>query len=271
MKIISIFMAFLFTYTALSSQTFAAENVVNDKKDGFSAYNLPQGDVKQKVVGQIFDRIYVPADAPVTGEQYSPIENTYKPAQPTPPPAAPVAPTQPVVAPTQPQTLTYPTNPVVPEPAATAPVQAPEAQPTPTPVQPTAPVQTMEEQAPPKPLANVPTMTPTRPNQAYEPPKLIPNAPPADVTPPVAPPAVPQQETPVKEDVMEKSDAPAQIFTPAEDLLAAPSNPTITDMPIMMSDDGKPNVDITTIKTPAPADDQKSFGVKKKENNYNLN
>ncbi len=78
---------------------------VNDKKGDFSAYNLPEGAVKQQTMGKIIDRIYVPPGAPVSGGIYTSVDQA--PAQPQPAPQAAPAP-QPAAVP-----------------AATSPVQAP--------------------------------------------------------------------------------------------------------------------------------------------------
>lgn len=160
---------------------------VEDRDGKFSAYNLPQDEVKQKNVGQIIDKIYVPADAPVTGEQYVPVAPS-KTVAPTPPVVQkPVA--APVAAPAP--TVTAPVEkPVTEAPKQALPAVAPA--PTPTITAPTAPVEkTIEPSAEAKPLANVPTMTPSKPNQL--PPGLAPVAP----TPAVAPIAPKAPEAPV--------------------------------------------------------------------------
>lgn len=48
---------------------------VDDTKGNFNAYDLPQDTVKQKTVGQIIDRVYVPSSAPVSGGNYVPVDN----------------------------------------------------------------------------------------------------------------------------------------------------------------------------------------------------
>lgn len=46
---------------------------VDDTKGGFSAYNLPQNEVKKETVGTITTKVYVPPSAPVSGGNYVPV------------------------------------------------------------------------------------------------------------------------------------------------------------------------------------------------------
>ncbi len=132
---------------------------VNDKKGDFSAYNLPQGEVKQKTVGTIVDKIYVPADAPVKGGLYVPVTEAGAAAA----PAAPVAPTAPMPSAAAP----------VPAPApAAAPVATPAAPVVPPSPAPVAPQSRVMPAPAPVPMANRPSMTPSKPNQM--PPGLAP-------------------------------------------------------------------------------------------------
>lgn len=64
---------------------------VNDRKDGFSAYNLPQGEVRQDNVGQIVDRVYVPPSAPVQGGNYVPMNAQQQQVAPRAPASVPAA------------------------------------------------------------------------------------------------------------------------------------------------------------------------------------
>ncbi len=112
---------------------------VNDKKGDFSAYNLPQGEVKQNTVGQIVDRVYVPPSAPVSGGNYIPVGSVPEapinpPVTQTPPPAA--IPATPQAAPNAaPQTyVPAPTQPTVPAPGLAPVPRSPTAQVAPAPV-----------------------------------------------------------------------------------------------------------------------------------------
>ncbi len=152
--------------TAVPSKVPAqAYQGVDDTKGGFSAYNLPNAEVKQNTVGTITTKVYVPPSAPVTGGNYVPVDGTT--------PAAPVAPAVPATS----------------APIAAAPAPAPVA---PAPAQKSAPA-AIPPAAVPTPASNatpaVPAMTPSRPNQL---PPVAPPAPaPATATPTYVPPPAP--------------------------------------------------------------------------------
>jgi hypothetical protein len=142
---------------------------INDRH-GFTAYDLPQNEVKENTVGTINSTVYVPPSAPVSGGNYVPVTG----AAPSVPPAAvptntsyatptDVVPAAPVPTP--------PPVPVYPAPEAYA---APAAPATPELVPPVAPTYNA-----------VPAMTPSLPNQP------IPTAPEAAAAPAV--PATPYQ------------------------------------------------------------------------------
>ncbi len=137
---------------------------VNDRKGAFSAYDLPQNDVRQDSMGEIKKTIYVPPSAPVSGGNYvsvtKPQQTAPAPAG-TPAPAAPVVPA-PIAAPTPAPVPRAPdmvqSKPRTPS-LIVAPTQAPPVL-APVPNVPAAAVQ-MPVATP----ANVPVMKPSRPNQ----------------------------------------------------------------------------------------------------------
>ncbi len=215
---------------------------VDDRNGKFSAYNLPQGEVKQKEVGTIVDRIYVPADAPVSGGKYVPVTQMPKaPAVPAPAPA-------PVAAPAVPAT-----------PVAPAPVMQPAA-PTPA-AQPTAPA----------PLSNVPTMTPTRENNMVSGQVGVPSAPQPIYPAPSAPVAAPTPIYPAPEaQAAPQPTAPDAVpseFTRAmntpEGGAVYPVDAKLTPEPVAPSVALEPQMPSTA----------KSFTVKteKKNDSWNLN
>jgi len=135
---------------------------VDDTKGGFTAYNLPNTEVKQNTVGTLTTKVYVPPSAPVSGGNYVPVGAA----------PAPVAAPAPAPAPM--------TAPAVP--AASAPVAAPAPSPVLAPVPapgavPPAAVPTTSSYATP------PVMTPSKPNQL--PPPAVPATP--TYVPPPAP------------------------------------------------------------------------------------
>lgn len=149
---------------AVPSKVPAAEyKGVDDTKGGFSAYNLPNTEVKQNTVGTLTTKVYVPPSAPVTGGNYVPVDSTT--------PVAPAVPATPV------------------------PVAAPVAEPVPTSV----PAQAVVPPAAvPAPASNattaVPAMTPSRPNQL--PPPVAPPQPAPVPAPAPAPTYVPAETKP---------------------------------------------------------------------------
>lgn len=167
---------------------------IDDRKGGFTAYDLPQTEVKENTVGTLHTTVYVPPSAPVSGGNYVPVG--------TPPAAAP-APAAAIPPAAVPTNTTYATPPVV-----TTPPVAPVPTPPPAPVMapPVAPTMV----PPVAPLANVPAMTPSLPNQ------VVPTPPPA----PVQAPAVPATPT-----------APYQYVAP-ETVVTAPPVPAPTPVPV---------------------------------------
>lgn len=83
-----------------------------DDRHGFTAYDLPQADIKQNTVGTINSTVYVPPSAPVSGDGYVPVAPVASP----PPPPAPMAATPQAIAPAAAPTI-------MPPPAASAPPQ----------------------------------------------------------------------------------------------------------------------------------------------------
>lgn len=99
------------------SQVKGDYSKVDDTKGGFTAYQLPQNEVKEKTVGTITTKIYVPPSAPVSGGNYIPVTPTAAsaPAASNIPPAA-VPTTQTYAAP--PQAVAAPSVPATPNAAA---------------------------------------------------------------------------------------------------------------------------------------------------------
>lgn len=115
-------------------------STVNDRH-GFTAYDLPQTDIRENTVGTLHSTVYVPPSAPVTGTNYVPVA-----------PGGMQAPMAPVTAPvaTPPTDMSYATPP----------------QAMPAPYMPPAASATQSELVPPVPPSNVvPPMTPSMPNQ----------------------------------------------------------------------------------------------------------
>lgn len=146
---------------------------INDRR-GFTAYDLPQNEVKENTVGTLNSTVYVPPAAPVSGGSYVPVTGSAPVAPAVPPAAVPtnnsyatpmdVVPAAPVPTP--------PPAPVYPAPTAAAPAVPA----TPELVPPVAPTS----------YNAVPPMTPSLPNQQ------IPTAPEAAVAAPAVP-ATPYQ------------------------------------------------------------------------------
>lgn len=138
-----------------------------DDRHGFTAYDLPQAEVKEKTVGTLHTTVYVPPSAPVSGGNYVPVDQ----AAPMAPGAVP-ANVPPAAIPTD---TTYATPPV------TTPAAPPVATPPPVmPVQEPAVTPTMAPPAAAAPV-DVPAMTPSLPNQ------LPPGSPDAAMTAPAVP------------------------------------------------------------------------------------
>lgn len=214
---------------------------VNDRDGKFSAYNLPQGEVKQKEVGTIVDRIYVPADAPVSGGKYVPVTQAPKaPAVPAPAPAPVAVPTQmPVAAPAVPAT-----------PVAPAPVMQPAA---------------------PAPLSNVPSMTPTR-ESAVVSGQAAPIAQPQPVYPaPSAPVAEPTPIYPAPE-AQAAPQPPAPDAIPSEFTRAMNTPEGGAVYPVDANLTPEPEAPSKALEPQMPAT-TKSFTVKteKKNSSWNLN
>jgi len=214
---------------------------VNDKTGKFSAYNLPQGAVKQDTMGQLTTTIYVPPSAPVSGANYIPVV----------PPAAVPAPranaTPPVVTQGAP---VYPAQQPVQQQPQPAPVAAPQSGQVyvPAPTQPTVPAPGL----PPAPQAQ----TPRSPGPA---PVAAVGAPGVPQAPPGATPIPPSDLKP----------APTFVPPPGTAVKVAPDDPgapppagTLVSMPT--EDGGVVTVGDTKAKAA-----QKSFGKTMKESEYN--
>lgn len=175
---------------------------VNDRDGHFTAYNLPQNEVRQDTVGQIVDKVYVPPSAPVSGGNYVPVT-----AGATPSAAAPA---------------TQPAAPVTaPAPAANA--APPAAQQPPAAAIPPAAVPTNRSYA--TPPSAVPAMTPSKPNQL--PPGAYPAPAPAPAAAPLPTAPVTQPEAYVP--------APTQPTIPAPGLPPAPAAKSPTTTPAVPS------------------------------------
>lgn len=120
-----------------------------DDRHGFTAYNLPQNEVREGTVGTLHTTVYVPPASPVSGGNYVPVTPGVATTAPT--PATPAPATTPAVPPTIP-----PAAVPVPTTYATPPVAVPAPQPVPS-----APAYV----APVAPRDAVPHMTPSVPNQ----------------------------------------------------------------------------------------------------------
>lgn len=166
-----------------------------DDRHGFTAYDLPQNEVRENTVGTINSTVYVPPSAPVSGGNYVPVNGM----APAPSAAAPATP--PAAMPTD-NSYATPTD-VVPAAPVPTPPPAP-VYPAPEPVAaPAAP-----ELVPPvAPTYNaVPSMTPS-----------VPNTPPPSAPEAAAAPAVPA--------------TPYQYVAP-ESVVTAPQPPAPTPVPV---------------------------------------
>lgn len=150
---------------AVPSQVKGDYSRVNDRKGGFSAYDLPQKDVREGTIGELHTTIYTPPSAPVSGGNYVPVGSQPQPQQ---VPASPASIAMPVPAPA-PQAPAL--APVQPEIRAVTKAQEPSLVITPTAPQAAAPVLApvpavnahIAPAAAPPPPSNVPVMTPSRP------------------------------------------------------------------------------------------------------------
>lgn len=165
---------------------------VNDRDGKFTAYDLPQNEVKQDSVGTITTKVYVPPSAPVSGGNYVPVTGM-----------VPSAPAAPQTAPTQ--------NPaVIPATPYAAPTPPPAA-----PVPPQAVPTTQTHATPPVTTSAVPVMVPSKPNQL--PPEIAP-------VPPSAPVATPQAYVPAP--TQPTVPAPG-LPAPSATTVAAPAVPAV--------------------------------------------
>ena len=218
---------------------------VNDRDGKFTAYDLPQTEVKQDSVGTITTKVYVPPSAPVSGGNYVPVTGMVPSAPATAQPLPPGAPPSPVMSPRVPAA---PSAAVVPPQA----VPTPETHATPTVV-----------------TSDIPSMTPSTPNQL----------PPA-VTPPSAPVTAPQAYIPAPTEPTVPSPglpptpattaaAPAALAVGAPGVPQAPAGstpippsdlkpsptfvpPTGTAIPVAPEDPGAPPPKGTTMLMPLP-------------------
>lgn len=193
------------------SQVKGDYSKVNDR-GGFTAYDLPQNEVKSNTVGTIHTKVYVPPSAPVSGGNYVPVNGAVSGDYVVPvsgsatPSAAPAAPTG-----VPPQAV--PSTPVVEAPAyqvVTPPVAAPAVPATPQLIPPAAPsnIPAMTPSVPnlPPPQAAAPVTAPTQPYQYVAPETIVtapqPPPPPAvPVAPPGSKPIPPSDLKPVESSV----------------------------------------------------------------------
>jgi hypothetical protein len=181
---------------------------VNDRK-GFTAYDLPQANVKENTVGTIVDKVYVPPTAPVTGGNYVPVDST---SPVTPPPQNAAAP------------IPSPVPPPVPAPSVAA---------TPAPTPPPAAAGNIPPVAVPRAgtYATVPEMKPSTPNQ-LPPQAVAPAAAPApeqnaaqyQYVPAQTPPTLPAPGLP-RAPVAPATAATAATATPSVPSVGAPGVP----------------------------------------------
>lgn len=232
---------------AVPSQVQGDYSNVNDRTGNFTAYDLPQGAVKQETVGQIVDKVYVPPSAPVSGGNYVPVTGAAPAAPPVAPAPAPApqatapapapASIPPVAVPTAKSHATPPvvTSPSVPAMTPSAPNQLPPAAPVPPP----APVAA--------PQAYVPAPTvPTVPAPGLPP---APRAPDAAAVPAIGAPGVPQ--APAGSTPIPPSDLkPAPTFVP----------PAGTAVPVAPEDPGAPPPAGTTMIMPLPNGETATVG-----------
>ncbi len=241
---------------AVPSKVPAADySNVNDRDGHFTAYNLPQNEVRQETVGQIVTKVYVPPSAPVSGGNYVPVTGMV--------PSAPATP----------QTAPVPAPHAIPAPVSAAPSAAPAA---PVVVPPVA-IPTAKTHATP-PVAtspSVPTMTPSVPNQLPPPvpPAPAPAATPQAYVPAPTVPTVPAPGLPPAPRAPEAGvpavgapgvpQAPAgSVPIPPSDLKPAPTfvPPAGTAVPVAPEDPGAPPPEGTTMIMPLPNGETATVG-----------
>lgn len=225
---------------------------VNDRDGHFTAYNLPQNEVRQETVGQIVTKVYVPPSAPVTGGNYVPVTGMV--------PSAPATP----------QTAPVPAPQAIPAPVSAAPSAAPA-------VVPPVAVPTAKSHATPPVVtspSSVPVMTPSVPNQLPTAPTPAPApvaAPQAYVPAPTVPtvPAPGLPPTPRAPDMIPAVGAPGvpqapagSIPIPPSDLKPAPTfvPPAGTAVPVAPEDPGAPPPEGTTMIMPLPNGETATVG-----------
>lgn len=235
---------------AVPSKVPAADySNVNDRDGHFTAYNLPQGEVRQETVGQIVTKVYVPPSAPVSGGNYVPVTGMV--------PSAPATP----------QTAPVPAPNAIPAPVSAAPSAAPSAIPP-------AAVPTAKTHATPPVVTSppsVPAMTPSIPNQVPTPPPAPVAAPQAYVPAPTVPtvPAPGLPPTPRAPDMIPAVGATGVPQAPAgstpippSDLKPAPTfvPPAGTAVPVAPEDPGAPPPEGTTMIMPLPNGETATVG-----------
>lgn len=213
---------------------------VNDRNGKFTAYDLPQNEVKQDSVGTITTKVYVPPSAPVSGGNYVPVTGMV--------PSAPAA----------------PQTPPMPNPAFIPPTPAAAPTPPPAPVIPPQAVPSAQTHAtPPVTTSGVPAMVPSRPNQL--PPEAAPQAYVPDPTQPTIPapglPPAPSAPVATTTPAVPAVGAPGVPQAPAgstpippSDLKPAPTfvPPPGTPVPVAPEDPGAPPPEGTTMIMPLP-------------------
>lgn len=166
---------------------------VNDRDGHFTAYDLPQNEVRQDTVGQIVNKVYVPPSAPVSGGNYVPVTGMVPSAPATPPQTPPG--TTPVAIPATPA---YAPGANLAPPPAAPPVAVP-------------PVAVPTNHTYATPPSSIPAMTPSIPNQV----------PPGTYPAPTPPPAAPLPTAPV-------AQPQAYVPAPTTPTIPAPGLPPAT-------------------------------------------
>ncbi len=217
-----------------------------DDRHGFTAYEMPQDNIRQKSLGTI----YVPPSAPVSGGNYVPVAPTTPQTAPQAAPAPAPAAAAPTYAPT---TQTHATPPVVTTPPSSAPAAA--ASPTPAPAAVPVPAPTP-----------VPTAT-TTPRPIATPENPIPSS----ATDAIPEPRVPQEE-PMLRGVSPDTGNPNAPIPPSEYKSQTFVPPPGSTIPVAPEDPGAKPPEGTVLLPPVPRgpDEAPSFGtsqtVKKKYN-----
>lgn len=213
---------------AVPSEVKGDYSRINDRDGRFTAYDLPQTEVRQSNVGEIVTKVYVPPSSPVSGGNYVPVTGGAPAQAPVHAAPAPVAAPAPAPAP--------------------APVAAPVPAPAPTPA-PAAVVPPHAVVTPPAPSSTVPAMSPSKPNQL--PPTGAQTAPVAPVAaPPVAAPAAQVPVVPPVADPTPVPRAPDGKPIPPSDLKPEPTYvpPAGVSIPVGPNDPGAPPSPGTFIK-----------------------